>query len=71
MVFVIADYSSSIYDRNRTVIYEKFTELTDDRIIASLIGMPKAKFTALAKDFESAHSEIDRERVLNGEIKRV
>lgn len=53
------------------MIYDKFTDLTDDRIIAALIGMPKAKFTTLAKDFESASLEIDRERVLNGEIKQV
>lgn len=53
------------------MIYDKFTELTDDRIISALIGMPKAKFTALAKNFESASLEVDRERVLNGEIKHV
>jgi hypothetical protein len=53
------------------VIYEKFNAITDDRIIASLIGMPKAKFTALAEVFESAALEIDRERVQKGEIKQV
>ena len=53
------------------MIYDKFAEITDDRIVAALIGMPKSKFTALTKHFESASLEIDRERVLNGEIKQV
>jgi hypothetical protein len=42
------------------MIYEKFQEVTDDRIVASLIGMPKAKFTALAKTFESAHHALEQ-----------
>ncbi len=53
------------------MIYEKFESITDDRIVASLIGIPKAKFTSLAKAFESASLEIDRERVQKGEIKQV
>jgi hypothetical protein len=53
------------------VIYEKFNAITDDRIVASLIGMPKAKFIALVKAFESAALEIDQERVQTGEIKQV
>jgi hypothetical protein len=53
------------------VIYDKFSQITDDRIVASLIGMPKAKFTALVKVFESAALAIDRERVEKGEIKHV
>lgn len=53
------------------MIYEKFNQTTDDRIVASLIGMPKAKFTSLVKAFESAALEIDRERVQQGEIKQV
>ncbi|BBA32252.1 hypothetical protein sS8_0284 [Methylocaldum marinum] len=53
------------------MIYDKFSQITDDRIVASLIGMPKAKFTALVKVFESAAQAIDRERVEKGEIKHV
>ena len=53
------------------MIYEKFNAITDDRIVASLIGMPKAKFTSLVKSFESAALEIDQERVKTGEIKQV
>jgi len=53
------------------MIYEKFNNITDDRIVASLIGMPKAKFTALVETFETALLEIDRERVERGEIKQV
>ncbi|CAI8926479.1 helix-turn-helix domain-containing protein [Methylocaldum szegediense] len=53
------------------MIYDKFSQITDDRIVASLIGMPKAKFTALVKVFESAALAIDRERVEKGEIKHV
>lgn len=53
------------------MIYEKFDSITDDRIVASLIGMSKAKFISLAKAFESASLEIDRERVQKGEIKQV
>lgn len=53
------------------MIYEKFNSITDDRIVASLIGMPKAKFTALVEVFESAALEIDQERVQHGEIKQV
>jgi hypothetical protein len=53
------------------VIYEKFSHITDDRIVASLIGMPKAKFTTLVPAFESAALEIDQERVQQGEIKQV
>jgi hypothetical protein len=57
--------------KNLAVIYEKFDAITDDRIVASLIGMPKAKFASLVKAFESASLEIDRERVQKGEIKQV
>ena len=53
------------------MIYEKFNDITDDRIVASLIGMTKAKFTSLVKAFESAALEIDQERVQKGEIKHV
>lgn len=53
------------------MIYEKFNAITDDRIVASLIGMPKSKFTSLVKVFESAALEIDQERVQQGEIKQV
>jgi hypothetical protein len=53
------------------MIYEKFNAITDDRIVASLIGMPKAKFTALVEPFKSASLDIDRERVKRGEIKQV
>lgn len=53
------------------MIYDKFNAITDDRIVASLIGMPKAKFTALIQAFESAAVEIDQERVQKGEIKQV
>jgi hypothetical protein len=53
------------------VIYENFSKVTDGRIVASLIGMPKAKFTALVKVFESAALAMDRERVEKGEIKHV
>jgi hypothetical protein len=53
------------------VIYEKFSQITDDRIVASLIGMPKAKFTALVEAFKAADSAIDQERVQKGEIKHV
>lgn len=53
------------------MIYEKFNTITDDRIVAALIGMPKAKFTSLVKVFESAALEIDQERVQKGEIKQV
>ncbi|BBA33131.1 putative uncharacterized protein [Methylocaldum marinum] len=53
------------------MIYDKFSQITDDRIVESLIGMPKAKFTALVKVFESAAQAIDRERVEKGEIKHV
>lgn len=53
------------------MIYEKFSKVTDDRIVASLIGMPKAKFTSLLKVFESAALAIDQERVEKGEIKHV
>lgn len=54
-----------------TGIYENFHKITDDRIVASLIGMPKAKFTALAKAFESAFLMVDKERVQKKEIKQV
>lgn len=53
------------------MIYEKFNAITDDRIIASLIGMPKSKFAALVKTFESAALNIDQERVQHGDIKQV
>ena len=53
------------------MIYEKFSRITDDRIVASLIGMPKAKFTALVKAFEAADHAIQQERVRQGEIKHV
>jgi hypothetical protein len=51
------------------MIYEKFSQITDDRIVASLVGMPKAKFTALVKAFEVADLAIQQERVKKGEIK--
>jgi hypothetical protein len=45
--------------------------ITDEHIVVSLIGIPKAKFKALVKVFESAAQTIDRERVEKGEIKHV
>ena len=53
------------------MIYDKFSKITDDRIIASLIGMPKAKFDALVKPFQEADLAIQHERVKQGEIKHV
>lgn len=53
------------------MIYEKFQKLTDERIIASLIGMSKPKFITLAKAFEAAYHTIQEERFQNGEIKRI
>jgi hypothetical protein len=53
------------------VIYEKFNEISDDRIVASLVGMTKAKFSALVKPFEEADRGIQQERVERGEIKHV
>lgn len=53
------------------MIYEKFSRVTDDRIVASLIGMPKAKFTALVEAFKAADSAIDQERLQKGDIKHV
>lgn len=53
------------------MIYEKFNEITDDRIVASLIGMTKAKFATLVKPFEEADRAIQQERVERGEIKHV
>jgi hypothetical protein len=55
----------------RSVIYERFNKVTDDRIVSSLIGMPKAKFTLLVAAFQAADVAIDQERVQNGEIKHV
>lgn len=53
------------------MIYDRFNEITDDRIVASLIGMTKAKFSALVKPFEEADRVIQQERVGRGEIKHV
>jgi hypothetical protein len=53
------------------VIYEKFNDITDDRIIASLIGMTKAKFSALVKPFAEAGRALQEERVGRGEIKHL
>lgn len=53
------------------MIYDKFNEITDDRIVASLVGMTKAKFAALVKPFEEADLAIQQERVEQGEIKHV
>ena len=53
------------------MIYERFSKITDDRIVASLIGMPKAKFTALVKAFEAADLASQQERVNAGEIKHL
>jgi hypothetical protein len=51
------------------VIYDKFNEITDDRIVASLIGTAKAKFASLVKPSEEAGRAIQQERVEQGEIK--
>lgn len=53
------------------MIYENFSRLTDDRIVASLIGMPKAKFTVLVEAFKAAECAIDLARVEKGEIKQL
>ena len=53
------------------MIYEKFNEITDDRIVASLVGMSKVKFANLVKPFEEADRAIQQERVEKGEIKHV
>jgi hypothetical protein len=53
------------------VIYENFSKITDDRIAASLIGMPKAKFVALVEKFGAADLAIQQERVERGEIKHI
>ena len=53
------------------VIYEKCNEITDDRIVAALVGMTKAKCVALVKPFEEADRAIQQERVEPGDIKHV
>jgi len=53
------------------VIYEKFKEITDDRIVSSLVGMSRVKFANLVKPFEEADRAIQHERVEQGEIKHV
>jgi hypothetical protein len=53
------------------MIYEKFSKLTDDRIVASLVGMTREKFDALVKPFDKADLAIQHERVKQGEIKQV
>ena len=53
------------------MIYEKFGQLTDDRMVSALIGMPKVKFTALVGRFQAAELAIDHGRVQRGEIKQV
>lgn len=53
------------------MIYEKFNKLPDNRIVASLIGMNKAKFDALVKPFENAAQTLQKERVARKEIKQV
>ena len=53
------------------MIYDQFDKLTDDRIIASLIGMTKAKFLELAKGFSEAEIAVHQERLRRGEIKQL
>lgn len=52
-------------------MYEKFSNLTDDRIVSSLVGMTKSKFDALVAPFEKAYHAIQQERAERGEIKQV
>jgi hypothetical protein len=54
-----------------SMIYDQFNELTDDRIIASLIGMPRAKFLELAKGFAEAELVVHQKRLRQGEIKQL
>lgn len=53
------------------MIYERFTKLTDERVIASLIGMTQSKFITLTQVFAEADRKYQEERLRNGEIKRI
>jgi hypothetical protein len=53
------------------MIYEKFEALTNNRMIASLIGMSKPKFNLLVKAFEEADRSVQQERYQKGEIKKI
>ena len=53
------------------MLYEKFQNLTDERIIASLIGISKSKFASLTHAFTNSYHDMQEERLQKGEIKRV
>jgi len=53
------------------MIYKKFENIENDRIVKSLIGISKDKFNILVAAFEIASSEIEQERCNRGEIKRI
>ena len=53
------------------MIFEKFTKETSERTVKSLIGITKHQFSKLCSTFEEAYHEIQQERVMSGEIKRI
>lgn len=53
------------------MIFEKFKNLDNDRMIKATIGMSRAKFDQLAKDFTSAFQEHQANRLQQKEIKRL
>lgn len=53
------------------MIYEKFKDIKNDRMIKAMIGMSRQKFDELVPLFASAHHAIQEERIQNKEIKRL
>lgn len=53
------------------MIFEKFKNLDNDRMIKAAIGMSRAKFDQLAIDFTTAFQEHQADRLQKKEIKRL
>ena len=53
------------------MVLEKFLNLNSPRTEKSVVGLTKVQFLILSEFFEKAYHEIQNERLINGEIRRL
>jgi Helix-turn-helix of DDE superfamily endonuclease len=53
------------------MVFEKFINLNNPRTEKSVVGLTKVQFLKLSEFFEQAYHDIQSDRLINGEIRRL
>jgi hypothetical protein len=53
------------------MVFEKFINLSNPRVEKSVVGLTKVQFLKLSEFFDKTYHEIQNERLINGQIRRL